>query len=74
VRKAYELYFGCKIGDEGIKFEHQGFAYLRPKFPRISEAKKKGGIFIGPQITHLFKDQDFSTQLNTTDRRDWEAF
>jgi hypothetical protein len=74
VRKAYELYFGYKIGDQGIKFGHQGFVYLWPKFPKISEAKKQGEIFIGPQITQLFKDQDFSTKLNTTDRRDREAF
>jgi hypothetical protein len=28
--------------------EIEGFAYLRKKFSKISEAKMKEGIFIGP--------------------------
>jgi hypothetical protein len=32
------------------------------------------GIFIGPQIKQLFKDQDFSTKLNSTERISWNAF
>jgi hypothetical protein len=36
----------------------EGFAYLRKKFPRISEAKMEKGVFVGPQITQLFEDQD----------------
>ena len=30
--------------------ENEEFAYLRQKFHKISEAKMKDGIFIGPQI------------------------
>ena len=51
--------------------ESKGFAYLRQQFSKISEAKMKEGIFIGSQIKHLFKDQDFSTELNSTERRAW---
>ena len=54
--------------------ESEGFAYLRQKFPKISEAKMKKGIFIGPQIKQLFEDHDFSTKLNATERRACEAF
>jgi hypothetical protein len=54
-----------------ITFGRQGFAFFRQKFPKISEVKKKEDDFIGPQ---LFKDQDFSIKLNTTNRRDWKAF
>ena len=32
------------------------------------------GIFIGPQVTQLLKDQDFITQLNLAERRAWKAF
>jgi len=32
------------------------------------------GIFIGTQFTQLFKDQDFSTKLNSTERRGCKAF
>jgi hypothetical protein len=34
----------------------------------------KEGIFVGPQITQLFEDQDFSTKLNDTEKRAWKAF
>jgi hypothetical protein len=43
--------------------ESKGFAYLRQKFSKISEAKMKEGIFIGSQIKQLFEEQDFSTEL-----------
>jgi hypothetical protein len=32
------------------------------------------GIFVGPQITQLFEDKDFSTKLTSTERRAWKAF
>jgi hypothetical protein len=31
----------------------------------------KEGIFIGSQIEQLFKDQDFSTELNSAELRAW---
>jgi len=52
--------------------EEAAFTYLREKFPRLSEAKLKEGIFIGPQIsrtntsTSSFKvtKRRFGTVLN----------
>jgi hypothetical protein len=38
-----------KVMDKGI----EGFAYLRQKFPKISEAKMKEVISIGPQTNKL---------------------
>jgi ABC-type transport system involved in Fe-S cluster assembly fused permease/ATPase subunit len=43
--------------------ESGGFAYLRQKFPKVSEAEMKEGIFVGPQITQLFDDQDLAQNL-----------
>jgi len=54
--------------------ENEGFAYLRQTFPKISEAKTKGGIFVGLQITQLFEYKGFSTKLNYKGRRAWKAF
>jgi hypothetical protein len=39
--------------------EEAAFTYLREKFPRLSEAKLKEGIFIGPQIRDLIKGEYF---------------
>ena len=33
----------------------------------------KEGIFIGSQIKQLFKDQEFSTKLNSTELKAWQA-
>jgi len=37
--------------------EEAAFTYLEEKFPRLSEAKLKEGIFIGPQIRDLIKGE-----------------
>jgi hypothetical protein len=34
----------------------------------------KEGSFIGSQTRQLFENQDFSTELNSTERRAWKAF
>jgi hypothetical protein len=49
--------------------ESEGCDYLGQRFPKIRKAKTKDGIFVGPQITQIFKDHDISTKLNSTDRR-----
>jgi len=49
--------------------ESEGFGYLRQKFSKLSEAKMKEGIFVGPQIKKLFKDQDFSYKLEVYRKR-----
>ena len=36
-----------------------GFKYLGTKFPRLSEAKIKEGLFIRPQIRQLLQDWEF---------------
>jgi hypothetical protein len=46
--------------------ERERFACLRQKLSQISEANTKEGIFVGPKITHLFEEQDFSTKLDST--------
>jgi len=43
-------------------------------FPEIIEAKMKEGIFVGPQIKQLLKDQDFCIKLNAVEKRAWKAF
>ena len=47
------------------------FIYLWEKFPRISEAKLKDGIFIVPQI--LIKDEYFDTLLQGDEKATWNS-
>ena len=39
------------------------FKYFPVKFPRLSEANIKEGIFIGPQVRQLFRDEMFDNLL-----------
>ena len=46
-----------------MKQEETAFTYLREMFPRLSEAKLKEDIFVGPQIRNLIKEEYFSMLL-----------
>ncbi|GBN25262.1 hypothetical protein AVEN_272261-1 [Araneus ventricosus] len=51
-----------------------GINFLKTKFPRLSEAKIKEGISVGPQIRQLFKDSTLMKHLNRKEKRAWLAF
>ena len=54
--------------------EEADFIYLREKFPRLSEAKLKESIFIGPQIRDLIKDEYFGKLLQGDEKAVWDSF
>jgi hypothetical protein len=49
------------------------FAYLREKFPRLSAEKSKAGVFVGPQIRQLLKDEYFERVLSDSEKPAWES-
>lgn len=51
-----------------------GFRYLQEKFPRISQAKLKEGIFVGPQIRQVMLDPNFDSVLKPDELEAWNAF
>lgn len=50
------------------------FLYLRGKFPELSDAKVKEGVFIGPQIRKIVADKQFEQLLSGRERDAWVAF
>jgi hypothetical protein len=54
--------------------EAAAFTYLREKFPKLSEAKLKEGVFIGPQIRDLIKDEYFDRLLQGDEKSAWDSF
>jgi hypothetical protein len=48
-----------------------GFTYVRNKFPNVSDAKIKEGIFLGPQIGEVMQDKQFEEDVNKTGRNEW---
>jgi len=47
---------------------------LCSKFPKLSDAKLKEGIFIGPQIRKLLTDSLFLQSMNDNKKEAWESF
>ena len=50
------------------------FGYVCSTFPGLSYEKKKAGIFDGPQIRTLLRDQYFVTAMTVVEARTWKAF
>ena len=46
---------------------------LKDIFPRLSAAKIKEGVFVGPDTRKLMQNEQFKEALNPTERRAWEA-
>lgn len=57
-----------------LKPESRSVLYLKEKFPRLSEAKIKEGVFIGPQIKKLMQDSDFEKSLEKVEKVAWKSF
>ena len=50
------------------------FKYLQNLFPKLSEAKVKGGIFIGPQVKLILKSDEFLETLSAVEKNAWICF
>lgn len=49
------------------------FQYLKTKFPKISDAKIKEGIFVGSQIRELILDENFDSTMDDWELAAWNA-
>jgi hypothetical protein len=54
--------------------EEAAFTYLWDKFPKLSEAKLKEGIFIGPKIWDIIKDKYVNRLLQGDDKAALDSF
>ena len=54
--------------------ESDAFRYLRNFFPKLSDAKVKAGVFVGPQIKKILQSGEFSDKLSRVEREAWESF
>jgi len=50
------------------------FQHLRDLFPGLSEAKVKGGIFVGPQIRKVLHSEEFIAKLKPKEKVAWQSF
>jgi len=47
---------------------------MRNKFPNVSDAQIKEGIFVGPLIRELMQDKHFNEDVYETERNAWLPF
>lgn len=59
---------------KALKHDKPVFQYLKGKFPKITDAKIKEGIFVGPQIRQLMFDEDFESVMDENELSAWRAF
>jgi hypothetical protein len=46
---------------------------LKNKFPRISDAKIKEGVFVGPYVRKLIQDIKSEDHLNEVEKTPWKS-
>ncbi len=54
--------------------EGECFKCLDNKLPGLSEVKTKEGVFVGPDIRKLFKDEVFESKMIFSEKRGLESF
>ncbi|GBM42013.1 hypothetical protein AVEN_3249-1 [Araneus ventricosus] len=54
--------------------EGECFKYLFDQFLGLSETKLKEGVFVGPDIRKIMKDENFETKMEANERKAWESF
>ena len=54
--------------------DSEAFKYLQNLFPKLSEAKVKADIFVGPQIKKIIECDEFAKLLNRTEKMTWNSF
>ena len=57
---------------KALNVNNPSFLYLKSKFTKLSDAKIKEGIFVGPQIRQLLTDEKFAGTLNPLELRAWK--
>lgn len=59
---------------KGLDSNSEALNLIRQMFPKISEAKIKGGIFTGPQIRVMLKSKELVDAMTLDERNAWDAF
>ena len=61
--------FVKRLNPEGEAFQH-----IQDMFPKLSVAKVKEGVFVGPQVRRLINSDAFSAKLTQLERAAWTSF
>ena len=53
------------------KEKSEAYKFIQKKFPKKTDAKIKGGIFDGPEIPKLFRDDEFIKSMENKAKNAW---
>ena len=59
---------------KSFRKDSAAFEFLNKFFPKMSDAKIKEGVFVGPQIRKLILNDMFDKTLNETELAAWKSF
>ncbi|XP_066447548.1 uncharacterized protein [Eleutherodactylus coqui] len=59
---------------KALDTDSAAFKHLEDLFPKLSEAKIKAGVFIGPQVKKLIKCTEFQKKLTRNENATWNSF
>lgn len=59
---------------KSLRKDGECFKYICSKFPKLSEAKLKEGVFTGPDIRKLLNDSLFLESMVDTEKEAWNCF
>jgi hypothetical protein len=50
------------------------YLHIRSMFPKLSDAKVRGGIFVGPQIRRMLASKELENKMTRLEKNAWNAF
>ena len=59
---------------KALKSDSEAFKHVQAMFPKLSEAKVKGGIFTGPQILQMLDSKELEDNRTALERDAWQSF
>ena len=59
---------------KALKSDSKALGHVQAMFPKLSEAKVKGGIFTGPQIRQMLASKELEDKITTLERDAWQSF
>ena len=59
---------------KALKLDCKALSHMQAMFPKLSEAKMKGGIFTGPQIRQILDSEKLEDKMTTLERDAWQSY
>ena len=59
---------------KALKSDSEAFKHVQTMFPKLSQAKVKGGIFTGSQIRQMLGSKELEGKMTALERDAWQSF